>query len=83
MIHPNAEFRFVSSEKSYGLEVTKFITKSTIVWIQDQLDRTFKPAEERIDFVSYIIALSWCASFFLRCQCSTISRKFFNKTQYH
>ncbi|MEO8237633.1 MAG: SET domain-containing protein [Flavobacterium sp.] len=45
MIHPDTKISFISPEKGYGVVATKFIPKGTITWVQDELDRVFKPSE--------------------------------------
>jgi hypothetical protein len=45
MIHPDTKISYISPEKGYGVVATKLIPKGTITWVQDDLDRIFKPAD--------------------------------------
>jgi hypothetical protein len=41
MIHPDTELQFINATVGYGVVATAYIPKGTIVWVQDELDRTF------------------------------------------
>lgn len=43
MMHPDTEIRFINTQVGYGVVATKFIPRGTITWVQDELDRVFKP----------------------------------------
>lgn len=45
MIHPNTEVRFISKEVGWGVVVTEFIPRGTVLWAQDRLDQTFTPEQ--------------------------------------
>jgi uncharacterized protein len=45
MLHPHTEMKYVSAEIGYGIFATQDIPKGTIVWVKDELDRTFTPDE--------------------------------------
>lgn len=39
MIHPDTKLNFVSKSIGYGVFATKFISKGTITWVLDELDK--------------------------------------------
>ena len=41
MIHQETEVRFIDSEVGYGVFAKTFISRGTITWVKDQLDREF------------------------------------------
>ena len=45
MLHPHTELKFVSAEIGYGIFTTQNIPKGTIIWVKDNLDRTFTQEE--------------------------------------
>ncbi len=45
MIHPDTEIRFINDIVGYGVVATKRIPKGTITWVQDELDRLYRPEE--------------------------------------
>lgn len=45
MMHPDTEIQFINTHMGYGVVATKFIPKGTITWVQDELDKVFKPQE--------------------------------------
>jgi len=45
MLHPHTELKFVSTEIGYGIFTTQNIPKGTIIWVKDNLDRTFTQEE--------------------------------------
>lgn len=45
MLHPHTELRFVSKDIGYGVFATQDIPCGTIMWVKDQLDRTFSKQE--------------------------------------
>jgi len=45
MMHPDTRLDWISEEKGFGVVATKRIPKGTITWVQDELDRIFKPDE--------------------------------------
>lgn len=49
MMHPDTRLEWISDTIGFGVVATKPIPKGTITWVQDELDRVFKP-EEPEDF---------------------------------
>lgn len=45
MVHPDTELRLVNDVIGHGVFATRFIPKGTIVWVRDDLDQQFTPAE--------------------------------------
>lgn len=45
MIHPHTEVRFISDAVGRGVVATHPLPKGTVVWVRDQLDRTFSPED--------------------------------------
>lgn len=45
MIHPATALRFIRTSIGHGVVATAFIPRGTIVWVQDELDRTFSPSQ--------------------------------------
>ena len=45
MMHPDTKLDWISEEKGFGVVATKKIPRGTITWVQDELDRVFKPDE--------------------------------------
>jgi len=49
MLHPDTELKFVSKKIGYGVFATKYISRGTLIWVKDELDRIF-PKEELSKF---------------------------------
>ena len=50
MIHPHTALRYIDEQIGFGVFVTKFIPKGTIVWALDPLDQILQPSVlEQID----------------------------------
>ncbi len=45
VVHPDTQLKLVSEEIGHGVFATHFIPKGTIVWVRDDLDQVFTPAE--------------------------------------
>jgi len=45
VVHQDTELKLVSEEIGHGVFATHFIPKGTIVWVRDDLDRVFTPAQ--------------------------------------
>jgi hypothetical protein len=45
MMHPSTKVQFISDELGHGVVATAFIPKGTMTWVQDPLDRVFRPEE--------------------------------------
>jgi hypothetical protein len=50
MLHPDTELRYIGEDIGVGVFATRLIPKGTVIWVQDDLDMVFEPAEvERLD----------------------------------
>ena len=47
MMHPDTRLEWISDTIGFGVVATKPIPKGTITWVQDELDRVFKPEEPK------------------------------------
>ena len=45
MIHPYTELKYISDEIGYGLVAKQLIPQGSIIWVLDELDREFTPAQ--------------------------------------
>jgi hypothetical protein len=45
LIHPSTTLRFIDERIGYGAVATELIPKGTIVWVHDELDQVFTPAQ--------------------------------------